>query len=141
MAANPPAPSARKQSQKGPGVVVWVVPVALVGVILIAIIVFFVMKSRRLERSMFALMTRRTVDDEGGVTFHSSGMMKCINFRHCLVYYGENVFGLGFYFQMLYPFKARKRDAFLAHGRQIQENGSSLLCDVISGFHSLAKQA
>lgn len=69
---NPPAPAARKQSKKGPGVVVWVVPVALVGVILIAIIVFFVMKSRRLERSMFALMTRRTVDDEGGVTFHSS---------------------------------------------------------------------
>ncbi|XP_015749396.1 PREDICTED: uncharacterized protein LOC107329175 [Acropora digitifera] len=71
-AVNPPAPLARKQSKKGPGVVVWVVPVALVGVILIAIIVFFVMKSRRLERSMFALMTRRTVDDEGGVTFHSS---------------------------------------------------------------------
>lgn len=70
-AVNPPAPSARKQS-KGPGIVVWVVPVALVGVILIAVIVFFVLKSRRLERSMFALMTRRTVDDEGGVTFHSS---------------------------------------------------------------------
>lgn len=32
---------------------------------------FFIRKSRRLERSMFALMTRRSMDDDGGVTFHS----------------------------------------------------------------------
>ena len=46
-------------------------PVAIVGLIVIIILVFFVRKSRRLERSMFALMTRRSMDDDGGVTFHS----------------------------------------------------------------------
>ena len=62
---------------------VWAVPVAIVGIILIAIIIFFVLKSRRLERSMYALLTRRTADGEGGVTFHSPGIHlllgSCVN--------------------------------------------------------------
>ena len=44
---------------------------------------FFVLKSRRLERSMYALLTRRTADGEGGVTFHSPGIHlllgSCVN--------------------------------------------------------------
>lgn len=67
------APSAGKQTGKKNGLnaAVWAVPVAIVGLIFIIILAFFVRKSRRLERSMFALMTRRSMDDDGGVTFHS----------------------------------------------------------------------
>lgn len=67
-------PSAGKQTggeKKGMSPVIWAVPVAVVGLILVLVMTYFVRKSRRLERSMFALMTRRTIDDEGGVTFHS----------------------------------------------------------------------
>jgi len=69
----PVAPSAGKQTGKKNGLnaAVWAVPVAIVGLIFIIILAFFVRKSRRLERSMFALMTRRSMDDDGGVTFHS----------------------------------------------------------------------
>ena len=49
-------------------------------------------------------------------------------------------FGPGFLLQMLYAFKTRKLGSFLAHG-PTQENGSSLLCEVISGFHFPTKQA
>ncbi|XP_068685727.1 uncharacterized protein [Montipora foliosa] len=66
-AAGKPLPSSRT----GVNAVVWAVPVAIVGIILIAIIIFFVLKSRRLESSMYALLTRRTADGESGVTFHS----------------------------------------------------------------------
>ncbi|XP_068762096.1 uncharacterized protein [Montipora capricornis] len=65
-----PSPSSRV-SDLGP--VVWAVPVALVCLILIAVIIFFVKKSRRLERSMLAIMTSRTVDNESVVSFRSSG--------------------------------------------------------------------
>ena len=68
----PTAPTAAKQTGKnGLNAAVWAVPVAIVGLIFIIILAFFVRKSRRLERSMFALMTRRSMDDDGGVTFHS----------------------------------------------------------------------
>lgn len=69
----PNGPTAGKQTgkKKGLNAAVWAVPVAIVGLIFILILAFFIRKSRRLERSMFALMTRRTMDDDGGVTFHS----------------------------------------------------------------------
>ena len=41
------------------------------GLILVLLTAYFIRKSRRLEHSMFALMSRRTADDDGGVTFHS----------------------------------------------------------------------
>ena len=41
---------------------------------------------------------------------------------------------------MLYLFKVRKLDAFLAHGWQYRRRGLSLLYDVFSGFHSRTKQ-
>ena len=72
--SKPFPPSAGKQTggeKKGMSPVIWAVPVAVVGLILVLVMTYFVRKSRRLERSMFALMTRRTIDDEGGVTFHS----------------------------------------------------------------------
>ena len=69
----PNVPGAGKQTgkKKGLNAAVWAVPVAIVGLIFILILAFFIRKSRRLERSMFALMTRRSMDDDGGVTFHS----------------------------------------------------------------------
>ena len=69
----PNLPTAGKQTGKKNGLnaAVWAVPVAIVGLIFIIILAFFIRKSRRLERSMFALMTRRSMDDDGGVTFHS----------------------------------------------------------------------
>lgn len=72
----PPTSSARKQTvNKGLNPVIWAVPVAVIGLILVVIMIYFIHKSRRLERSMFALMTRKILDDddddEGGVTFHS----------------------------------------------------------------------
>ena len=69
----PVPPTAGKQTGKKNGLnaAVWAVPVAIVGLIFVIILVFFIRKSRRLERSMFALMTRRSMDDDGGVTFHS----------------------------------------------------------------------
>jgi len=69
----PVPPTAGKQTGKKNGLnaAVWAVPVAIVGLIFVIILAFFIRKSRRLERSMFALMTRRSMDDDGGVTFHS----------------------------------------------------------------------
>lgn len=67
----PPTPGKQTGKKNGLNAVVWAVPVAIVGLIFIIILVFFIRKSRRLERSMFALMTRRSMDDDGGVTFHS----------------------------------------------------------------------
>ena len=75
-------PNAGKQTGKKNGLnaVVWAVPVAIVGLIFIIILVFFIRKSRRLERSMFALMTRRSMDDDGGVTFHSGNGRLIVKF-------------------------------------------------------------
>ena len=39
------------------------------------------------------------------------------------VYYGEKAFGLAFFLQMLYPFKARQLGSFLAHERQYGRMG------------------
>ena len=44
-------------------------------------------------------------------------------FHNCPVYYGEKVFGHGFFPQMLYPFKTRKLGNFLAHGRSHRRMG------------------
>ncbi|XP_068685724.1 uncharacterized protein [Montipora foliosa] len=64
-----PSPVPIKQgSRKGMSPVVWAVPVGIVSLILIAVIIFCAMKYRRLERSMYALLIRRTAsvseDDE-----------------------------------------------------------------------------
>ena len=67
----PPKPGKQTGNKKGLNAAVWAVPVAIVGLLIIVGLVYFARKSRRLERSMFALMTRRTIDDDGGVTFHS----------------------------------------------------------------------
>ena len=77
ITTSPPRPNAPSAAgkltggKKGLNAAVWAVPVSIVGLIFIIVLVFFVRKSRRLERSMFALMTRRSMDDDGGVTFHS----------------------------------------------------------------------
>ena len=70
---NPPLPIPGKRTGHKSGVspVVWAVPVAIVGLIFVLLMAYFIRKSRRLEHSMFALMSRRTADDDGGVTFHS----------------------------------------------------------------------
>ena len=76
-------PTAGKQTgdkKKGLSPVVWAVPVAIVGLILIIILGIFIRKSRRLERSMFALMTRRSVDEDGAITFHSGEYLLWFNF-------------------------------------------------------------
>ena len=57
----------------------------------------------------------------------------------CPDHLGEKGFGPGFFIWMLYLFKVRKLGTILAHGQQFR-NGSTLLCDVISVFHSCAKQ-
>ena len=51
-------------------------------------------------------------------------------------------FGPGFFLLMLYPFKASKLHTFLAQldHNIIWENRFSLICDVISVFHSSMKQ-
>lgn len=73
LSLGPPPASPGKQTGHKNGVspVVWAVPVAIVGLILVLLTAYFIRKSRRLEHSMFALMSRRTEDDDGGVTFHS----------------------------------------------------------------------
>ena len=65
--------------KKGLSPVVWAVPVAIVGLILIIILGIFIRKSRRLERSMFALMTRRSMDEDGTITFHSGEYLSLFN--------------------------------------------------------------
>ena len=76
-----PAPSPRRRTsgKKGVSPVVWAVPVAIVGLILIIVLAFFAHKSRRLERSMFALMTRRSMDEDGTITFHSGEYRLLLN--------------------------------------------------------------
>ena len=39
------------------------------------------------------------------------------------------------------PFQSEEVGLFFGSWTTVQENGSSLLCDVISGFHSRVKQA
>ena len=46
-----------------------------------------------------------------------------ITFHNCPVYYGEKVYGPGFFPQMLYPFKTRKLGNFLANGRSHRRMG------------------
>ena len=65
--------------KKGVSPVVWAVPVAIVGLILIIVLTFFARKSRRLEHSMFALMTRRSMDEDGTITFHSGEYLLLLN--------------------------------------------------------------
>ncbi|EDO45219.1 predicted protein [Nematostella vectensis] len=64
-----PAPfrGARK-SHSSP--VVWAVPVAIVGLLLVLALAYFVRKSHRLENSMYALLTRNSGSGGDEVTFH-----------------------------------------------------------------------
>ena len=63
-----------------------------------------------------------------------------MNFCECPVYYGKKKFGPGFFLQMLNP-KQISCTLFWPYWATIWENGFSLLCDVISVFHSSMKQA
>ena len=67
-----PGPSSGKRTggKSGSNVVAWAVPVAIVGVLLIFALVFFIHRSRRLEHSMYALLSMNHGESEG-VTFHS----------------------------------------------------------------------
>ena len=51
----------------------------------------------------------------------------------------KKILGPGFFLQVLYPFKARKLAAFFSPWTTIQENGLSLLYNIISMFHSPTK--
>ncbi|KAJ7384239.1 protein tyrosine phosphatase [Desmophyllum pertusum] len=67
----PPPLGNKLANKKGLNAAVWAVPVAIVGLIFIIILAYFIHKSRRLERSMFAIINMRSRDYDGGATFHS----------------------------------------------------------------------
>ena len=60
-----------------------------------------------------------------------------INVRYCPGYFGEKRFlALDCFLQMMYLFKASKLGAYFGPCTTIQENGSCLLWNVMSFFHS-----
>ena len=63
------------------------------------------------------------------------------NFRYSPNYFGENVFGPGFFLPDVVLFQSKEVWHFFGPWTTLQENESSVLCDVISRFHSRAKQA
>ena len=63
-----------------------------------------------------------------------------INFCYCSYYFGEKGFSPWIFPSDVVPFQSREDGNFFGPWTAIQQNGSSLLCDVISGFHSRTKQ-
>ena len=57
-----------------------------------------------------------------------------LTFATALSTVAKKFLALFFFLQMMYPLKARTLGAFLP-GTTVEENGSSLVCDVISVFH------